>query len=159
MSKCNCKILKSLKRPKLTRNYMDITVWVLDPSFFVCWESGNLSLSLPEKDPPKLRASRADGQVSPWTYPISLVTDKQPPVNIVSASRGEDGGSKCHTAERAELCADLASPSTTGLRTFISFMTVPNPRLHHHTAQDLLCRTQRKFSLQHSMVRLAIQRS
>lgn len=105
-------------------------------------ESGNLRSPCERRTLPNLDAAELVVQVSPWTYPISLLTDKQPPVNIVSASRWEDGGSECHTAERAELWADLASPSTTGLRTFISFMTVPNPCLHYHTAEDLLWCTQ-----------------
>lgn len=41
----------------------------------------------------------------------------------VSASCGRDRSWICHTGIQVKLSSDMASPSTTGLRTFISFMT------------------------------------
>lgn len=83
----NCERITKLKCVHITADWLAVMRKI--------WES---PVSLWENHPPKLRQSRADGQVSLWTYPISLLTDKQPPVNVVSASRWEDGGSVCHTA-------------------------------------------------------------
>lgn len=60
----------------------------------------------------------------------------------VSASCGLGRSWICHTGIEVKLESDMASPSNTGLRTLISFMTVPNSCLHHSAGPSLLWGTQ-----------------
>lgn len=60
------------------------------------------------------------------------------PRQNVSASCGRYRSWICHTGIQVKLWSDMASPSNTGLRTFISFMTVPGPCLRYSSGPGLL---------------------
>lgn len=55
----------------------------------------------------------------------------------VSASCDKDRSWICHIGIQVKQ-SDMASPSNTRLRTLISFMTFPNPCLHHSAGPGLL---------------------